>query len=693
MTHPTDAAGSAVDRQLAVEQNHVDHMFGALDDGLAAARSALTDVFRQRSDGAVELHTRETDAARLSRRVRRLEDAEHGLCFGRLDTTGGVTLHIGRIGLRRDDSGDPLLVDWRADAARPFYAATPAQPLGLRRRRHLRLHGRMVSEVSDELLTGSDPAPDDIIGDGPLVEVLAAARTGRMRDAAATLQSEQDAIVRSRHRGVTVVQGGPGTGKTVVALHRAAFVLYDFPGVADSGVLVVGPNSRFLDYIGHVLPSLGENDVVLTTIDDLARGIKGSDLAAADDVEGRLKGRAVLADALATEVKSRRVVPSSVTVPVGGDPITLGADVVAEARARAAGSGLPHNPARAVLKDHLADALVRALEAGALAALKQVDADVAKMTGMDFDKAAASDLRGLGLDANPVVDVSGDLDLDAVRDELDTDPMFDRAVDRVWPRLDPDDVVRAVLADPRVPGFTESEADALRWNGAWTTADAPLLDEAAALLDGPPGRSFGHVVIDEAQELTPMQWRVVLRRCPVRSMTVVGDFAQAGPAAEARNWHEALAPHVGDRFDLRTLTVNYRTTAEILEATRDLLTRIAPGQELSRSLRHGDDPRDVGSSPGHETEVVRRLIAEDGAEFPGDLVGVVCAGSRAADLAPIVDPTGARLVPASEARGLEFDAVIVVDPAGLAADRAGGERDLYVALTRATKRLITVTVT
>ncbi|WP_240643930.1 HelD family protein [Antribacter gilvus] len=700
MPHRTDPTTSPLTRQTAAEQTHVDRMYATLDHAREGARTALGSALREPSDGPAELHAREATVARLTQRLRRLEDAEHGLCFGRVDTTGGTALHVGRLGLQHPDRPDPLLVDWRADAARPFYAATPAEPLGLRRRRHLRLDARTVREVSDEVLDGSDPGGDDVVGDGPLVEALAAARTGQMRDAAATLQAEQDAIVRSEHRGVTVVQGGPGTAKTVVALHRAAYVLYAFPGVADQGVLVVGPNARFLDYIAHVLPSLGENDVLLATVGDLALGNLaaasparrevGADGAGGDagHHEVRIKGRPALAEALAGMVRARQAPSGGLSVPVGGDPVVLGEQVVADARERATGSGLAHNRARAVFKEHLAEMLVRAVEAQAVDQLARLEAEVSQMTGMDFDRAAAADLRALGLDDTPRSDLSEEFDPDALRDELETDPAFDRAVEGLWPRLDATDLVRDFLEEPRAPGLSADDAEVIRWRGTWTVADAPLLDEAAELVDGPPARTFGHVVVDEAQELTPLQWRAVLRRCPARSLTVVGDFAQAGPATEAGGWDEAVAPHVGERYEVRTLSVNYRTTTEILEATRALLAHIAPAQELSRSLRHGEPPRVLACAADEAATTLRSVLDEEAEAHPEDLVGVVCAEGAAARLADLVERAGARLVPAPQARGLEFDTVVVVDPDLIASARPGGERDLYVALTRATKRLV-----
>ncbi|WP_242636418.1 hypothetical protein [Myceligenerans salitolerans] len=240
----TAAPHDARTAQTAVEQERVSGMYALLDEQAVTAGRELARVLRERPSGAAEAAEREITASRLRARIHALESAAHALCFGRIDRADGTWVHVGRIGLRSGASDEPLLVDWRADAARPFYAATALAPEGLRRRRHLRTDGRTVTEVSDEILDGSEPGPDDVVGDGPLVEALTARRTGHMRAAVSTLQSEQDRVVRSPHRGVTVVQGGPGTGKTVVALHRAAYVLYAHERAAAEGVLVLGSRVR-----------------------------------------------------------------------------------------------------------------------------------------------------------------------------------------------------------------------------------------------------------------------------------------------------------------------------------------------------------------------------------------------------------------------------------------------------------------
>ncbi|MEK2492738.1 AAA family ATPase [Kitasatospora purpeofusca] len=694
--------------QVELERAEVAAVVALFDERLADTRARLVGTLAAKADGTTGAYERDLAAEQLAREVRRLEGAEGGLVFGRIDLVDGTALRIGRLSLQRDEDELPALVDWRADAARAFYEATSVHPMGLRRRRHLRLTERTVVGVSDELLDGSEPTAEDVVGDGPLAAALEARRTGRMGTAVATLQTEQDAIVRSQHRGVTVVQGGPGTGKTVVALHRAAYVLYAFPKAAERGVLVLGPNARFLEYISQVLPSLGESEVVLATCAELAAPGWGNGTgsraptapgAAVERPEAaRLKGDGALVGALAATVRERQAPGGEFAVRVGQDDVRLGEAEVARTRDAALLGGLPHHRARGLFKEMLVDAVTRDLARGAAETLERIDAEVAELTGLDLDRATAADLRNLGIEADPVAG-GAEFDADAMRAALLDDDLVERKVEELWPHLTPDAVVETLLGDlgtlaARLPGFTAEEHRVLlRTPGSpWTDADLPLLDEAAALLDGPPARTFGHVVVDEAQEFTALQWRTVLRRCPARSMTLVGDFAQAGPATTARGWHEALDPHLGGRFDLRTLTVSYRTTEEILATTRELLARIAPDQAPIGSIRHGEEPRSRDASPAGLTDTLLAELREQSAAHPGELIGVVCPDGSVDALAAAGADRLARLVPASEARGLEFDTAVVLDPDAIASARPGGDRDLYVALTRATKRLCTIVV-
>jgi DNA helicase IV len=687
--------------EQSAEQEYVDALYARLDGEVARVSADLDEAVRASSTDPEEAFTREVRVGMLGRRARTLEAAEHHLCFGRIDHADGRSLHIGRTGL--SDGDDQLLVDWRADAARPFYAATAAHPMGLHRRRHLRLEGRKVTRVSDELLDGAEPGPEDVVGDGPLLEAIGARRTGRMRDVVSTLQAEQDAIIRSAHRGVTVVEGGPGTGKTVVALHRAAYVLAGFEEARADGVLVLGPNSRFLDYIAEVLPSLGENDVAMTTADRLVADALGleRDVDTAPTVGHDLRraaGDVRLADELAEAVRRYQAPAGTLTVLVDGDAITMDTHALAEARATAGGAGLPHNQARSLFKDLVVDFVSDEVQARARIMLAKLDEDIEVLTGgVDVDKAAAKDLERLGFGP----DVGGafghaaavaELDPGALRAELADDPSLERAVEAAWPRLEAADVVLDVLdahpeltADGGAPDGDTPDGGEL----TWTVAHLPLLDEAEHLLNGPPARTYGHVVVDEAQELTPMQWRSVLRRCPGRSMTVVGDLAQAGPATGAASWADALGSDLAKRADVRTLTVCYRTTAEVLAAAAPLLAQIAPHQAPAVAVRNGDEPRRVTSDGDLVSVVVAEARSETGSD-PQALVAVVAADAAVAGLAHALDGSGVRVVPVSQVRGLEFDAVVVADPEGIRHARPGGERDLYVALTRPTRRLVIV---
>ncbi|MDR1512713.1 MAG: AAA family ATPase [Propionibacteriaceae bacterium] len=683
-------SGGDTARQVGVEQQAVGAMHARLDSEVAGALAARDRVLAEPVDGADELYARDVEVGRLTRRVSELRAAERSLCFGRIDHGSGEATRVGRIGIR-SDSDAVLLVDWRAEAARPFYAATPAVPLGLRRRRHLRLEGRQVVGVSDEVLDGSPPGPEDVVGDDPLVAALDSARTGRMREAAATLQAEQDAIVRSPHRGVVVVDGGPGTGKTVVALHRAAYILYAFPAIADRGVLVYGPNRRFLDYISDVLPSLGENGVTMATLADLA-GVAG--VAPEPDDAAGAKGRADLAAGLARWVRDRQPSWTAFDVRIGTETITLPADLVADARRHATGGGQAHNPAREAFKELVAGHAVALLEERTTEALAAMDDEVAAHLGIDLDQSVAQDLRALGLDET-IPHEAPEIDWDAIRDQLVEDLGLDAAVDAIWPRLNPEQALRGFLGDQAAlatpPGLAPDEsASALRGRGAFTRSEVALLDEARALIDGPPEEAYGHIVVDEAQELSEMEWRMLLRRCPARSMTVVGDFAQAGTATTIRSWADALGPFVGDRFEHHRLTVNYRTTAEILDATAPLLALIAPDQRLSTSIRHGDQPSTVTVADDELRGALRDLVERAAAAWPGELIGVIGTAETVASLGTSLHDTDAVIVAAPDARGLEFDNVFIVDPEAVQTARHGGARDLYVALTRATKRVWTL---
>ncbi|HJW59889.1 MAG TPA: helicase, partial [Actinomycetota bacterium] len=348
--------------------------------------------------------------------------AEHGLCFGRLDHADGSHLYIGRLGLL-DDDREPLLVDWRAPAAQPFYRATWATPSGVVRRRHLRTRGRTVLGIEDDVLNPellSDDEREGLTGEAALLAALTASRTGRMSDIVATIQAEQDRIIRADLPGVLVVQGGPGTGKTAVALHRAAYLLYTHrQRLARRGVLVVGPNPTFLRYIEQVLPSLGETDVLLSTVGGLFPGVAAT---GQEPLEvAAVKGDPRMVGVLAAAITDRQQVPDAdVVVEVGGVRLRLDPATCAEARRRARAAGTPHNEARSVFRRELVLALADQMVAALTRDLPEVD-----LPDDDLLVDLFPDERLL------------DPDLDEIRAELGANPAVRSAVDRLWPKLTP----------------------------------------------------------------------------------------------------------------------------------------------------------------------------------------------------------------------------------------------------------------
>ncbi len=631
-------------RELAVEQDHLNTLYARLDAlreeaAAALARGHAADVWR----------------AELAR----LTAVEDGLCFGRLDLTGGRRVYIGRLGLFEDD--EALLVDWRAPAARPFYTATAAEPGDVVRRRRITTRGRTVVALDDELLDPDAPG-DGLVGEAALLAAVTAERTGRMRDVVTTLRAEQDRIVRDGARGVLVVQGGPGTGKTAVALHRVAYLLYTHEHLRTRGVLVLGPSRVFLDYIGQVLPGLGEDRVVTATVPDLVPGVVVSEVDSAE--EAVRKGRLDMAAELAGRVRATVQVPDEpVDVEFEQQVLRLEPAVVRRAVRKARETGLPHNPARLVFHREVVGTL-----AGEL--VDRMEAVVFTETGEALDGGSAdgrlseADLRalaGAGVVLGPEDDdgprpLLDDVDREAVRTALLGDTGVQEVLDELWPPLTPADVVA----------------------GPWSAADVPLLDEAAALVGvGVP--VFGHVVVDEAQELSEMDWRMLARRCPSRSMTVVGDLAQTGTAAGATSWDRVPRPH-----RLAELTVNYRTPAEIMAVAAEVLAVHHPAVRPPRSVRESgempwrveavDVPGTLAALAGAHTEGKLAIIAPRTAEL---------AAALALPVPPDLTDDVVLLTP-TEAKGLEFDEVVLADPAAIL---AAGPADLYVAMTRATRGL------
>ncbi|MEH0841925.1 ATP-binding domain-containing protein [Micromonospora sp. CPCC 205711] len=733
-------------------------LYGRLDGLREQAARRLTQELRT-TGGTLQARSQRDSAVRMyADQVEQFSAVENGLCFGRLDGADGARHYIGRIGIF-DTSGDydPLLMDWRAPAARPFYLATAANPQGVRRRRHLRSRQRKVTGLNDETLdiaTASPTAHEELTGEASLLAALNAGRTGRMRDIVETIQAEQDRIIRADLPGVLVVQGGPGTGKTAVALHRAAYLLYTHrQQLSTRGVLLVGPNATFLRYISQVLPALAETGVLLRTPGDLFPGVSAGRAEPAGTAA--LKGRAVMAEVLAAAVRDRQWVPDEpleIELPQG-EILRVEPETVRAARDRVRHADRPHNLARALFDIELVHALA---------------AQVAERIGAD-------PLGGENL--------LEEADRAEIRRELREEPEVQAVLDRLWPVLTPQRLLADVYASPdrlatAAPMLTDAERALLHREpgGGWTPADVPLLDEAAELLgederaaaarrerirsfqreyaegvleiargsrsidvedeaDGgeilgvtdlidadrllerqeeadrlttaqraAADRSwaFGHVIVDEAQELTPMGWRLLMRRCPSRSMTIVGDVAQTGALAGTPSWGEALEPYVARRWRLEELTVSYRTPAEIMAVAAEVLAEIDPALRPPRSVRESGEPpwdRAVDAAT-LATELVEATTREAAALDDGRL-GVIVPAGRADELAAAVVaalPEAAvgeqpelesRVVvlTVGQAKGLEFDTVLVVDPEGIVAESPRGRSDLYVALTRATQRL------
>ena len=792
----------------AAEQHHVDRAYARLDAELTQLLERQDDALARPAHDGVALNERDAEVRRLGARRTALQHAEHAAIFGRLDRENGMQLHIGPVGIR--DGDQRLVIDWRAPAAEPFYTATARAPQGLRRRRHLTIEDRTVVHVDDDLLGGADDAAqaEGVAGEGALLRALSRSRDGRMHEAVATLQAEQDAIVRAPRSGVLVVQGAPGTGKTVVALHRAAYLLYSAPEVLRRGVLVIGPSARFLHYIGDVLPALGETNVVTGTIASLLPGL--DDVGPAAPEVARLLGDAAMAETVGAFLTSLQGAssPQGRTLVWDGDEVLIPRETIERATDRAQKQHEHHNDAREVFVEVLL---------GELTALV-AEADATLLADVETGFEAEVGRLDAALDRNPDAvgprqdeeDRAGEEALTEaqLRAELAADEAVREALDELWPQLTAERAItwmlREGLDERTAPQLDAAERELLAATAEepWTVAHVPLLDEAAELLgeedadetaaaetarrrrvdharrviastpdlaglvsaDELAERSaeadtrdlatraladrtwvYGHVIVDEAQELTPMQWRMLARRCPVKSMTVVGDIAQTSADLASTTWAERLA-ELRTTPRLEELSICYRSPRELVEAVEPLLRELRPGArrlDAVRATGHrpviadgvADGVADGGADgvPDKDADGVADegadRVTDEGADRVPDGVADESAGGvagrvadeeeqvmawaraergtdRCALLTPdvpqmlgVLEAAGIQASPEDlrahlvvlapeAAKGLEFDHVLVHAPDRIVEE--SGLATLYVALTRATATLAVV---
>jgi DNA helicase IV len=625
------------------------------------------------NDDVLAANEADAEAVRwqLQRRLASLDDDVAVLCFGRIDEETGDRWYVGRRHIE-DGDGTPVVVDWRAGVATPFYRATLADPFGLEARRRFVFSARELADVFEEDFSD----PDSLAGSGgvpdPLLAELGRARTGQMRDIVATIQAEQDAIIRAPIETCLVVQGGPGTGKTAVGLHRAAFLLYEHrERLAREGVLIVGPNPVFLRYISQVLPSLGETSATQTTVDGLL-GLRFR-VVAEDPVRvAAVKGDARLAEVVACAAADAIRVPAEgLTVRFRTRQLTLArADVQAivdDARRRDAPFATQRERFRQSIVRRAYDRYTR----GVAIELDERDFGIALLADPESRKAIDGCWRSVG----PVALVRSLLTQRAFLARAAAGILSD---DEQWMLLRP----KAKSGDP------------------WTADDLPLLDEAESFVKGST-RRFGHVVVDEAQDLSPMQLRMLARRAHHHSMTVLGDLAQATGPASPSTWDATLA-HLGRPGNAQPaeLTMGYRLPGAFLALANRLLPVAAPGVAPSRSVRADGDPPDAHRcAPGELDDEIAEHAVALATEFA--TVAVIAADERVDALRAVLETRGVVLAEPGEvvpdrplvvlsarfAKGLEFDAVVIAEPAEIIETEPHGIRLLFVALTRAVQHL------
>ncbi|MFM2073433.1 MAG: hypothetical protein RLZZ623_3697 [Actinomycetota bacterium] len=597
-------------------------------------------------DAAADEFTKEYVQFTVAEALEDLRTPGAGDFFGRITEDAAVgarrdTWYIGRRHIE-DDVHEPVVVDWRAPIAAPFYRATGVDPLGLAHRRRFTLADGQITAYLDEQLDDPDAASMATGVPDPVLAEIGAARTGAMREIVATIQAEQDVVIRAPIDQCLVVQGGPGTGKTAVGLHRAAYLLFEHRRrLVRDGVLVVGPNRVFLDYIGNVLPSLGERSVQQKTVLDLCIP-KLDDLLGVDTDEQRaVKGSPEMLAALeAAATRHVTVPPDSIRQPLGARTLTFEVDEMEEWIARALNGSLPVNRRRDSLRPI-------------------IERELLQRTGSDTAYAKMNVLRA--------------------------------ALQKAWPAVQPVKLVDQLLTEHGFgPGGKRRQ---------WTFADQLLVDEANTLLNGTPF-TFGHLVVDEAQDHSAVALRVIGRRSPTGSMTVLGDLAQSTTPAGQRNWDEALGHLTRSAGSVAHLTIGYRVPAPILDVANRLLPFTAVDTVASTSVRiDGTPPRvtmvptdELAAAVAAEVVAVRHWHHNSGVVAPErwfEAIGaaLVAVGLRAASRVQHLEPDEVPVFAPEAVKGLEFDGVVVVNPHEIVAGTARGARLLYVAMTRAVQTL------
>ena len=730
---------------VAEEQEFVDSAYSRLDQLRSQYREQRQKIDANHGVGNAQGWTeRDALATHFAELSSRLDNVEERLVFGRLDMKDHATHYIGRISLL-DEHSAPLLVDWRAPISAPFYQATAQEPLGVVRRRHIATRARTVTSVEDELLDVDQAQHQGLTlqGEGALMSALSSARSGRMGDIVATIQGEQDRVIRASDRGILVVQGGPGTGKTAVALHRAAYLLYtQRERLERSGVLIIGPSRTFLRYIEQVLPSLGESGVVQMTIGDIVPGLSAQD---DDPVDiAAIKGRAAFSRILREAVRLIPRLPDRDQVlQVWNRRVTLRIKDVQEALSRARRSGRPHNVARESFAMGLMELLAGRLivEAGDASSTADIDPDDLR-TWMSEIRDSVDARRAINLAWMPtqapaflrklwsrpdllaqanrkagtplsVEDLSL---LYRAQDEpltISDIPLIDE-LEELLGTLDLASAQKRRAEEQREKEERERANEALKatgLGGGIVTADmlmhqtqeAPSLRPLAERARADRSWTYGHIVIDEAQDLSPMAWRCLLRRCPSRSMTVVGDLDQKRGHRRPNSWKQALGPAARAFSEEFVLSISYRTPRALTRIAQAVMaqhgTPVLYPMEAVRDVpdcyqvshTHKDTLKECLSQVVSTME--ERLDREEG-EGKGRICVIVPDAQAQLWHA---DESGASALDqrvsyltAAGSKGLEFDSVVVVEP-GAILDQGSG--DLFVALTRATHDLHAVTTT